>query len=291
MFIIVSLCFIFSMFLINDNNSINKEYFDIVKSSNNTITIYRNNKKVSLSSLDYLIGVVGCEIDASYHEEAIKAQAVVANTYALRSNKINRQLTDDTNTQCFKDNIQLKEKWKDNYDIYYKKISSSVNEVLDEAIYYDDELIDALYYSVSNGYTEDAYNVWGNDISYLVSVDSSWDKLDKNYKNVISKDLNSFLNILGVNNSNYRILSRDNSNRVLEVMVGNKVFSGVSFRKLLGLKSTDFEIEIVNDKVNITTYGYGHGVGMSQAGANYLANNGYNYKDIIKYYYKGVDIY
>ena len=297
MVIIISMCLLFCVFLINGKeNKIIKNHFNIMAKLDDkeikdvNIIVHRENDELILPMNKYLIGVVGCEVEANYEMEALKTQAIVARTYALRSIDINRKLTNDTRTQCYKDDNELKKKWGNKYDEYYDRVEKAVNDTDNLAIYYDNKLIDALYHSVSNGYTEDAKNVWGNNIEYLVSVDSSWDKSDKYYKNTISKDINDYLNILGVTDSNYSIISKDISGRVLEIKVGDKTFSGVEFRKLLGLKSTDFEININNNKVDITTYGYGHGVGLSQYGANYLAKQGYKYEDIIKYYYKGVNI-
>ena len=289
MVIILVFSIFFGVFLVL-NKPFNISYKYRVIPNEMKVDIYRKDKKITLPINKYLIGVVGCEVDASYENEALKTQAIVARTYALRSLEINRQLTDDTKTQCYKDDKELKKKWGKDYAKYYEKVKRAVLETADLEIYYDDKLIDALYFATSNGYTEDAINVWGSNISYLVSVDSSWDKDDRNYKNTLSLDLDTYLNTLGVNNTNYKIISRDKSNRVVEIMVGDKTFKGVDFRKLLGLKSTDFEIDVSDNKVNITTYGYGHGVGLSQTGANYLAKKGYNYDYIIKHYYKGVII-
>ena len=236
------------------------------------------------------MGVVGCEVDPTYNMEALKTQAIVSRTYLLKSIEINRRLTDDTSTQCYKDEEELRKKWGNKYFEYRDRIEKAIHDTDNLAIYYDDKLIDALYYATSNGYTEDAKNVWGGSVPYLVSVSSTWDKEDKYYKSSVSFDIDKFLDILGVKSTNYTIISKDDSGRVLEIRVDNKVFTGVEFRKLLGLKSTDFEIDVSNDKVTVTTYGYGHGVGLSQYGANYLANSGYSYIDIIKYYYKGVII-
>ena len=294
MMILVGFCLIFSIFLLfEDNNYVSaKENFMIVKENKKEmkVTVHRKDDVITLPINNYLIGVVGCEVDANYEMEALKTQAVVARTYALRKLSSGAKLTDDTTTQCFKDDNELKKKWGNYYDKYYRKIEKAIMDTDNLAIYYGDELIDAVYHSISNGYTEDAKEVWGSDIKYLVSVDSSWDKENKNYKSVVSKDKNDFLNLLGVNTPNYKILSKDKTGRVEKIEVGDKVFSGVEFRKILGLKSTDFEIDIDNDKINIITYGYGHGVGLSQDGANYMAKNGYDYIDIIKHYYKGVII-
>ena len=209
MFIIIISCLVFSLFLIPiDKVNSSSDYLGIIikEKENKNITIYRKDKEISLPINDYLIGVVGCEVDATYEIEALKTQAIVARTYALRKISKNDKLTDDINTQCYKDNNELREKWGNNYNEYYDRIKKAIADTDNFVIYYNNELIDAVYHSLSNGYTEDAKEVWSSDIPYLTSVDSYWDKENKKYKNIVSKDLDDFLNILGVSNSNYSII-------------------------------------------------------------------------------------
>ena len=275
-----------------DTNNKVVEKVEVVEVKNdNNVTIYRSNGDViNISMNDYLIGVVGAEMPASFDIEALKAQAVIARTYALKKIENNIKLTDSVSTQSYLSNEELKAKWGSQFDTYYNKIKNAVLETDGIAIFYDDKYIDAVYHSTSNGITEDSKNVWGNSIPYLKSVDSSWDKEQNSYLRTITKNLSDVLDILGVTSDNYEILEKDESNRVSKIVFGEKTFSGVEFRNLLGLRSADFDIEIVDDTINITTRGYGHGVGLSQYGANYLAKNGYNYEKIVKYYYNGVKL-
>lgn len=255
------------------------------------VTIYRKNGIVKELELEeYLIGVVGAEMPASFNIEALKVQAIISRTYALKSLEIGRKLTDDVKTQAYMDNDELKKQWGSSYEKYYAKVKEAVDSTKGLAIYYDNKYIDALFHSTSNGKTEDAIYVWKNSIPYLKSVDSSWDISSSSYLRSEEKDLNTVLNILGVRNSDFSILSRDESGRVLEIKFGDKVYSGVQFRNLLGLRSADFDIEINDGIVKFTTRGYGHGVGLSQYGSNGMANSGYNYLSIIKHYYVGVEI-
>lgn len=263
------------------------------KSETDKVTIYRTNGDVITIPLDeYLIGVVGAEMPASFPIEALKAQAVVARTYALKKIKNNAKLTDSVSTQCYKDNNQLKEMWKNSYNTYYQKIKSAVEATKNQAIYYQNDYIDAVYHSTSNGKTEDAMYAWGNSSPYLKSVDSSWDKNSTSYLKEIEKDLSNVLNILGVDvsDTSFEILSRDSSGRVEKVRFGNREFTGVEFRNLLGLRSADFDIKQIDNTLIITTRGYGHGVGLSQYGASGMAKEGYNYIEILKHYYTGVTI-
>ena len=159
-------------------------------------------------------------------------------------------------------------------------------------ITYNGTYIDAVYHSTSNGKTEDAIYVWGNDIPYLKSVDSPWDVNATSYLRTEIKDFNTVLNILGVdlNTEDFEILEKKDSGRVIKVKVGKKIYSGVELRNILNLRSTDFDLAIHNGNLIITTKGYGHGVGMSEYGANGMANSGYNYEQILKHYYQGIDI-
>ena len=158
---------------------------------------------------------------------------------------------------------------------------------------YQGSLIDAVYHSTSNGKTEDAVHVWGNSVPYLKSVESSWDRNASSYLRTEEKELSALLMLLGIDLSDensIEIISRNNSGRVSNVRIGNKNYSGVELRNLLGLRSADFDLEVQNNKVIITTRGYGHGVGMSQYGAKGMAENGYNYQQILRHYYQGITL-
>lgn len=278
----------------NSDNSTKKESSNTVKNETDKVTIYRTNGDViTIPFDDYLIGVVASEMPASFPTEALKAQAVVARTYALKRLKNNIKLTDSVSTQCYKDNDQLKTMWKTSYDVYYKKIKNAVETTKNQAIYYQEDYIDAVYHSTSNGKTEDAMYVWGNSSPYLKSVDSSWDKDSTSYLKEVKKDLSTVLDILGIdiNDTSFEILSRDNSGRVEKIRFGSREFTGVEFRNLLGLRSADFDLKEVDNTLVITTRGYGHGVGLSQYGASGMAKAGYNYIEILKHYYTGVSIY
>lgn len=257
------------------------------------ITVYRTNGDViNISLTEYLVGVVAGEMPASFPMEALKAQAVVARTYTMKSLQIGRKLTDSTSTQVYKDNNQLRNLWGKDYDKYYQRIYDAVTSTDNICVYYNGDYIDAVYHSTSNGYTEDAVNVWGNSIPYLQTVASTWDQNVSSYLKTITKEESDIISILGLENlDEIQILERNNSGRVEKVQVGNKIFSGVELRNMLGLRSTDFEIIKDNNVITITTKGYGHGVGMSQYGAKGMAEQGYSYREILNHYYTNVNIY
>jgi len=255
------------------------------------VTVYRSNGTVITLSLDeYLIGVVGGEMPASFNSEALKAQAIVARTYALNRIKEGKTLTDTVSTQVYRDNTQLKNTWGSSYNTYYSKIKNAVEGTKNMVLTYNGQYIDAVYHSTSNGYTVDAVDVWGKDIPYLKSVSSSYDLNASSYLRETTKELSTLSSILGLPIDTIQITKKDTHGRVQEVSVNDKVYSGVEFRNLLGLRSTDFDISINNGKVTFVTKGFGHGVGMSQYGANGMANAGYNYKDILLHYYQGVTL-
>lgn len=264
-----------------------------IKKNEITVTVYRNNGKIiNLELEEYVLGGVGAEMPASFNIEALKAQAILARTYALKSIKNGKKLTDTVSTQAYKDNSELQKLWKNDYTKYYEKIKKAVNQTKGKVILYNNEYIDAVYHSTSNGKTENSKNVWKNSLPYLVSVDSSWDKNVKSYKKETIFEINEFCNILKLDVEEpitYEIIHNE-TGRVRQITINNKTFSGTEFRNLLKLRSADFEIEINDEKIKVTTYGYGHGVGMSQYGANEMAKQGYSYIQILKHYYTGVVI-
>lgn len=286
----------------NKSNTVNKEISnvnqnnDVVneenKSSGIIINLYRKNGSVVSMELDeYLVGVVGAEMPASFNIEALKAQAIVARTYTLKTINSGKKLSDDNSTQNYKSNEELKNTWGSSYNTYYNKVRSAVIDTKGIVIKYNSGLIDALYHSTSNGYTEDASNVWKNSVPYLKSVSSEYDTTNKNFiynKFISYQDLSNKLGIPVSYSSNIEISEKTNSGRVKYLNIDGNIFNGVNVRTILGLRSTDFVFEKQETGINIITKGYGHGVGMSQYGANGMANNGYSYKDIILHYYKGV---
>lgn len=258
------------------------------------ITLRRTNGEVlNLTMIEYLIGVVAAEMPASFNTEALKAQSVVARTYTNKLIEYGRVLTDDVSTQVYKSNEELRNMWGNDFYKYYQKVSDAVKATGNEVITYDGKLIDAVYHSTSNGYTEDSLNVWGNYYPYLKSVTSPWDTSASSFSRMedISYDkLSSILNMDVNPSSNIDIVSRNESGRISKIVINNKEYTGVELRNLLGLRSADFDIQEGESSVTFLTRGYGHGVGMSQYGANGMANAGYGYKQILNYYYTGVTI-
>lgn len=275
------------------NTDNNLSDVEVKEENKNLISLIHNGNTINIELEDYVIGVVAAEMPASFHIEALKAQSVIARTYAFNKLSKGVTLTDNNSTQNYIDIDQMRNKWGADFDKYYNKIKDAVLSTEGTTLKYNDEYIDAVYFSTSNGYTEDSINVWGNDIPYLKSVESSWDRDASSFFRTQTMDLNTFNSKLGTNISNgdeISIIERNSSSRVSKISVGGKIFSGVQFRNILGLRSADFDIGLNDNLLTITTRGYGHGVGMSQYGANGMAQNGYNYKQILSHYYSNVSI-
>ena len=273
-----------------DNTSAN----NTTNSSVSEITIYRSNGSViNLNMTDYLIGVVSSEMPASFNLEALKAQSVLARTYALKAKQTGKKLTDTVSTQSYIDIDQMKNKWGNSFNTYYNKIKNAVENTNGEHLSYNGNYIEALYHSTNNGKTESSFDVFGNYYPYLISVSSEYDKNASSYLRTINMPLDTISNKLGLNLNNdsvISILSYTDGGNIKEININGNNFSGKKVRELLGLRSADFDISISDNNANITTRGYGHGVGMSQYGANGMANAGYGYKDILSHYYPGTTL-
>ena len=275
----------------------NKEIENVKKEEKKSITVSVNlegkNEKLDLDLENYIIGVVAGEMPASYSFSALQSQAIASRSYVINymEENSNYNLTDGTANQVYLTNDKMQEKWQDKYDEYYKKIESAVKSTENKVMKYNGKTIKAFYFAVSNGYTEDVQNVFGGNLPYLKSVESE-ESSYKNYINTVSFSKTEFCNKLKLSNcNNIKIedIKKDQTNRVLSLKINDNYFKGTDFRKLLTLKSTDFDIKI-NNNITITTRGYGHGVGMSQYGAEVLAKQGYSYEQILKKYYQGIKI-
>lgn len=261
-----------------------------IKKEINVKVYHSSGKIITLSLEDYVTGVVAAEMPATFNSEALKAQAIVARTYALNLISKNKKLTDTISTQAYKDESQLKKLWGSSYNTYYKKVKNAVNATKGIVLTYEGSYIYAVYHSTSNGKTENAEVVWKVSYPYLKSVNSSWDKNVSSYERTIDKSLEELNKILGITIDEIKEIKliRNNTGRVEEVIIGEEKYQGTDFRMLLGLRSTDFDITLKENKIIITTRGYGHGVGMSQYGANEMAKQGKTYKQILNHYYTNI---
>ena len=253
------------------------------------INVETTDKLLTIDIEEYIIGVVAGEMPALFQEEALKAQAVASRTYLINHLQTNDSITNTTDDQVYLTKEEMKDKWGEDYDKYYKKIKKAVIETKKLIMYYQNEPIKAYYFSTSNGYTASSISVFNEQKEYLNSVESPFDK-DNSHTIEISKQY--FCNKLNIQCNNISITNiiKDNSNRVSNITINNQEYKGTQIRKLLSLRSTDFTINIKDTTIEITTKGYGHGVGMSQYGANNMAKLGYTYQEILKYYYQDIKI-
>ena len=270
-------------------NTTTKEYKEVENEIK--VKINKNNKIEELNLEDYIVGVVAGEMPASFEKEALKAQAIASRTYALYQKEIsNNVLEITTDDQVYNTIDEMKETWSEDYEKYYKKIKNAVTETKYMIMKKNNKLFKSFYFAMSNGYTEDEVAVFSTN--NLESVSSPWDNETLNKFKVSTKftkeDLEKLLNIKNIDN--ITILDRDKTNRVKNIKINSITLTGIEFRKLLNLRSTDFEISTENNNYIITTKGYGHGVGMSQYGANGMAKENYKYDEILKYYYSDIEI-
>ena len=254
------------------------------------------NKIYEMTQKDYIFGVVAAEMPALFESEALKAQAVAAYTFAYTKSIANKDKeydisTDYTIDQAFITREAAREKWGEKAELYEQKIDAAVEEVESIIITYNNQPITAVYHAVSSGKTEDAKDIWGGDIPYLKSVSSEWDKLNEKYsskKEFTSDELSNALGIKLTNtNESFTDFERTKAGTVKSLKLCGKKVSGEEVRKKLDLRSANFSVECVDGKYIITCYGYGHGVGMSQVGADAMAKQGSSYKEILLHYYTG----
>ena len=238
---------------------------------------------------EYIVGVVAGEMPALFHEEALKAQAIASRTYLINHLQTNKTISNTTDDQVYLTKEEMQLKWGNDYNEYYNKIKKAVTATKDLIMYYNNEPIKAYYFSTSNGYTASSISVFNEQSDYLTSVKSPFDQDNSNTIEISKQDFCNKLDI-SCNKISITNIIKDNSNRVSKITINNKEYKGTKIRKLLSLRSTDFTFNIKENNIEITTKGYGHGVGMSQYGANNMAKQGYTYKEILKYYYKDIKI-
>ena len=287
--------FIVTLFGMDDITEIQLKYV-----SNKTVRVKRlsTDKVEEVPLEEYIVGVLAGEMPIDFELEALKAQAVASRSYVLKRMEYNKDneydVVDSVLNQVYLDDDYLKETWGNNYTIKINKLRTAVNETYNEYMEYDGEIIDALFFSTSNGYTEDSHLVFNLELPYLKSVESSWDQeVSSAFSSKYTYSLQEFYEKLGLEYKDkleVEILERSSTNRVLKLKINGQEFEGTTLYNKLGLRSTDFEITQVGSNVVFDMKGYGHGVGMSQYGALGMAKQGYTYDEILKHYYTGVTI-
>ena len=320
------LCMVFLCFLIpilftkkSEPKEIKSNVEIEYKEDNNLVYDYGEFNKVKLLhtktgeveelELDqYLLGVVSSEMPASFEIEALKAQAVVARTYTIykiteEKKHENADICDDS--KCCQAWISKEDRFarwnEEERESNWSKIEEAVNSTKGEIVKYEGKPINAFFHSNSGGTTDTATAVWGGaNYPYLQAVETSGEDAYTQYSSEVVLSKEEFANKIREYHSEFQIdyslenqieiLSYTEGERVKEIKIGNLNLSGVEIRNIFKLKSAKFEINIEGENIKFNVIGYGHGVGMSQTGADSMARQGKNYEDIIKHFYTGVEI-
>jgi len=280
---------------------------DFINNMDFTIYYELDGEKRELSFDEYLLGVVAANMPAGYHMDALKAQAVIARTYALYNIQLLSEEKPGQKSFSTKDLglsyiglDMLEQFWgSDNYQEYFSKFENAVYGTKGEVLVYEGELILPVFFDTGSGFTRNASEAWGIDIPYLVSVPSKQDVTSTNYLRIkeypVSEcitTLRSYYPELDLLEEDFfdkvKVESRDSAGYVLRIRLGNIIISGEEFAKVAGLPSNHFYIENYGGNVRVICNGSGHGVGLSQYGANAMASEGLSYKEILEHYYTGV---
>ena len=279
---------------LTENTDSAREYFE----KTDEIRIMHCGEILPMKLDDYVVCVLLGEMPAEFHLEALKAQAVAIRTYTIRhilsSKHENANIC--TDSSCCQAYISASEYIKNtDNENSLKKIRTAVENTSGQIVMYGDTIIDATYFSCSGGRTEDAEAVWGRKVPYLVSVESPGEEEAWNYRTTVNMRVDEFLSKLGLT-ENSEIAQKDISitytkgNGIECMRILDHTYSGIVLRNLLELSSTMISFQFSDQTVSITTKGNGHRVGMSQYGANAMAQSGNSYEEILSHYYSGTKL-
>ena len=295
--ILLLTCLIIFIPYIIVNLFIKEEEIKFKYTSNMMVRVKQEDVIIKVPFEDYIVGVLAGEMPVSFELEALKAQAVAARSYVMKKMQTNidkeYDVVDTVMNQVYLDDEHLQEVWKEDYTNNINKIKQAVLETFNEYLEYDGKIVDAMFFSTSVGATENSEEVFTSEVPYLRSVVSTWDSISPVYEVNYTFELEDFYNKLNLNYSeslNIELLETTSTGRVKKLKINGVTLEGNTVVSNLKLKSNHFTIKLEGDKVYITTKGYGHGVGMSQYGAQAMALEGYKYDEILKYYYQGVEI-
>ena len=284
-----------------------------------TVLDTTNNKAMELELDEYIKGVVAAEMPVNFHLEALKAQAIAARTYTLnrleqfggKPDSVHSQYnlcTDHRHCQAWISKEDRLSAWEKNTELsainnieLWSKIEEAVDATKGQALVYNDALIDPLFHSASGGTTENSEDYFTSSLPYLRSVSSEYEESSPYNKTNFDISVDEFSAILKKKYpdivlessqmiDNIEIISNTAGGKVEKVRVGNKVLKGREMRELLDLRSSEFTVEQSGLNLVFTVVGYGHGVGLSQYGADGMAKAGYTYEEILKHYFTGTEL-
>lgn len=286
---------------VNEKASEEEAYISVMSSSTGKI------ERVGMR--EYTVGCVAAEMSALNHTEALKAQAVACITYAKKTCEQNEKhkdselgdadITDSPDThQGYLSEKQRKEKWGEKFNEYEKKITAAVDEVIGYYLTYEGETALAVYHAISAGSTQSAKSLWGSEFPYLISVESPGDRLSPDYMSTSEFSESEFKKLAkacgaklsGDADEWLGKTEKTDSGYVTSITLGTQKIGASKIREEFGLRSLCFDIERSGEKFVFTCYGYGHGVGMSQYGADYMARQGFSWQEILQHYYPGTQI-
>ena len=267
--------------------------------TNNTIRV-KNEKTGQITKIpfeEYIKGVVAGEMPATFELEALKAQAVASRSYAMYQMTATKDKDYDvlntTSNQVYLTDEQLKTNWKDEYTEKINKIKNAIKETSGEYLTYKGQIVNAMFFSTSSGQTENSEEIFVSALPYLRSVDSKWDQASPVYTDTYTFDLKDFYSKLNLPYNEKLVIEvteKTSTGRTKKLKINNQELNGRDVATKLSLRSNYFDIVQNENKITITTKGFGHGVGMSQYGANGMAKEGYKYDQILKHYYQNTEI-
>jgi len=282
------------------------------KDSDETVKVFMSEDDfvLTITLEEYLVGVLAAEMLPTYHEQALKAQAVAAYTYLLYKKSEQQSapdsqlkgayLSNDAAThQGYLTKEERAEKWEGKAESYEKKLTKAVKDVAGKYITYEGKPIIAAFHANNSGVTHSAETVWGSEVPYLKSVTSVGDKLSPDCIKTVAMTAQEFSSAVssldscelsGEAENWVGDIKKDNNGYVKSIEIGGAEFTGMKVRDELNLRSAVFTFEFSDGTFKFTTEGYGHGVGMSQYGADYMARQGSTWEEILKHYYTGVEI-
>ncbi len=263
------------------------------------VQVRRGQTVTQMDLEEYIIGVVLAEMPASFGPEALKAQSVAARTYAAKAAVTGGKhgdgsvCADSACCQGYQDRSVYLESGGREEPL--QKISAAVADTAGTVLIYEEDLIEATYFSCSNGKTEDAVAVWGADVPYLRSVSSLGEEEASVYRQTVTFTPEEFqlalgTTLLGAPETWFSMTTYTSGGGVAAMTIGGKAYSGTELRSALGLRSTAFSLSVRGNKISITTEGYGHRVGMSQYGADAMAAAGSTWQQILAHYYPGTEL-